>query len=125
MAAWIFVLELESLDLNRKTKSLSPPFLLSCTAKKEKSPLLKPLDDSVKDINSVFHSAFCCLLLLNVNVSVKRINGLDRTFYIFLLTIDYFFSTTLVLTVRKFCVFVGHYLVGQRNCRAELSLLTH
>lgn len=90
VAAWIFVLELESLDLNRK-QPLSPPFLLSCTAQKEKSPVLKPLDDSVEDINSVSILPFvasCCWIL--TCKSVKRINGLDRTFDIFLLTKDFF-----------------------------------
>lgn len=43
VAAWIFVLELGSLDLNGKTNPLSPPFLLSSSPvplRKKTSPLL-------------------------------------------------------------------------------------
>lgn len=57
VAAWIFVLELDSLDLNRKSKPLSPPSLLSCMA------LL-----SQKTLGQFLHFFFFCLLLLNVNV---------------------------------------------------------
>lgn len=61
VAAWIFVLELDSLDLNRKTKSLSSfPPLLS----------LKPPDYTVKDF-----VLFVCFILLMYEFT-KKTNGL-------------------------------------------------